>query len=193
MSGQLSFFSASVQPPSYDDLDGLLAAPGQVVRRAETARLSVVVADQWRVDAVLTGLEELGLVGQTTPTSGGEGLAVGTGFTAELLPLAQRWVRGAVKSPPAGFALDGPRLRWWCIAAGRHDAVGYVLGLGTGDELVWPATGAALAALGVPAAFIGPRAHGPAYRVVGARRLVRLRELVGDPPEQSPAGSWPLG
>lgn len=193
MSGQLSFFSASVQPPSYDDLDGLLAAPGQVVRRGESARLSVVVADQWRVDALLTGLEELGLPGQTTPTSDGEGVAVGTPFTPELMPLAQRWERGAIKSPPAGFALDGPRLRWWCIAAGRTDPVGYVLGLGAGDELGWPATGAALAAIGVPGAFVGPRAHGPAYRIVGTRRLARLRELVGDPPEEAPAGGWPLG
>jgi hypothetical protein len=48
-----------------------------------------------------------------------------------------------------------------------------------------------MSAAGVAGAFVGPRAGGPAYRVVGLRRLQRLRELVGDPPAAVPAADWP--
>ena len=47
--------------------------------------------------------------------------------------------------------------------------------------------------LGLPATLLGPRAGGPAYRIVGRRRLGRLVELVGDPPVEAPAGAWPGG
>lgn len=189
--GQLSFFSAITQPPAPDDLDGLLVGPGQLVRRGAAARASVVVAQEWRVRAMLRAFAELDLDGAAVRTNDGTATAVRTEFSAALLPLAERWHRGALKLAPAGFGLDGPRLRWWCLAAGRADPIGYVLGLGANDEQVWSAAGAALAAAGVPGTFVGPRADGPGYRLVGQRRLGRLRELVGDPPEAAPVGSWP--
>jgi len=45
--------------------------------------------------------------------------------------------------------------------------------------------------VGISGALVGPRAGGPAYRVVGQRRLHRLRELVGDPPPGVPDTDWP--
>jgi hypothetical protein len=187
---QLSFFSAEALPPSVHDVEGLLCGPGQVVRRADTARVSVVVVQPWRVAALLDALAVVELEGETVPSEEGR-TAVRTPFAPALLPLARRWTSGAVKLPPPRLHLDGPRLRWWAMAAGRGDHAGYAFGLGLSDEQAWPAVGAALAAAGVPGTFVGPRGDGPAYRIVGRRRLARLRELVGEPPDGVPATDWP--
>jgi hypothetical protein len=186
---QMSLFSAGMNDPSYDDLEGLLAGPGSIERRGDAARISVVVCDEWRVEALLRGLSVLGAGAET------EGLAVRTAWLPELYALAQRWHSPLGKHPPAGLRLDGARLWWWCLAAGGADSSGYRLGLGRddGDE-VWSAAGAALATSGVTAALVGQgqrAAEGPAYRVVGARRLVRLAELVGAAPSGVPATAWP--
>jgi hypothetical protein len=194
VSGQLSFFSADALPPSVADLEGLLAGPGQVVRRPDGARVSVVVLEGWRVQALVDALGVLGLEAELVPGAEGR-TAVRTPFVPALLPVALRWTSGAVKLPPSGLQLDGPRLRWWALAAGRGDPAGkgeaYTLGLGASDEQAWPAVGAALAAAGVPGTFVGPRGDGPAYRIVGRRRLSRLRELVGEPPSGVPTAAWP--
>jgi hypothetical protein len=198
VSGQLSFFSADALPPSVADVEGLLAGPGQVVRRADGARVSVVVAEDWRIQALSGALAVVGLDAELVPGSEGR-TAVRTPFVPALLPVAMRWTSGAVKLPPLGLQLDGPRLRWWALAAGRsgshQDPTGkaeaYTLGLGASDDQAWPAVGAALAAAGVPGTFVGPRGDGPAYRIVGRRRLSRLRELVGEPPAGVPATAWP--
>ena len=108
-----------------------------------------------------------------------------------LLPLAERWVRGAVKAVPPRWSLDGPRLRLWAVGAGRLDDHGYLLRLGHSDAAVWEPAGSALAALGLPATFVGARPLGPAYRVVGRRRLGRLREYVGEPPPGASPDGWP--
>ncbi len=55
----------------------------------------------------------------------------------------------------------------------------------------WVAVGDALAAAGLIAVFVGPKAGGPAYRIVGLRRVTRLAELVGEPPAGAPQASWP--
>lgn len=193
---QLSLFSAEARAPSYADLEGLLAGPGQVVQRRGEARVGVVVEDGWRVEALVAELARLELEADLEPAE--QGMAVRTPFLAALLPMARDWSRGAVKQPPPGFALDGARLRWWCLAAGTAGGAAaggsvamYTLALGANDEQAWPAVGAALAGAGVPGALVGPRAAGPAYRIVGARRLARLRELVGDPPPGAPPDGWP--
>ena len=188
MSGQLSFFTAGVWPPEVDDLEGILAGPGQAVRRRDTARLSVRVDAEWRAAALVAACAERNLSAERGEDDGE--LVVRTPFTARLLPLAHRWLRGAVKQPPVGFTLDGARLRLWALAAGSAAPAGYLLRLGPSDPAVWPQVGAALAAAGVPAVFVGPRADGPGYRVVGRRRRARRGALVGEPP---PGGSaqWP--
>jgi hypothetical protein len=189
-SGQLSFFSAGARPADVSDLEGLLCGPGHVVRHGNKARISVIVHDAWRVDALLDGLDALGLGGATVDAHEEGGTAVRTPFDERLAPLAERWSGGGSKRAPANLTLDGPRLRWWAIAAGRHDPLGYSLLLGPQDEVVWPAVGAALVRAGLSAAQIGPRADGPAYRVTGMRKLARLRELIGERPEGVPEGAW---
>lgn len=191
---QLSLFSAAAREPRITDLDGLLAGGGQVVRRGSTARISVVVDAGWRRDALVGQLASLGVAAESEPAQredGSAATAVRTPWLAELRPVADAWSRGAVKLPPPHWQLDGARLRWWCIAGGVAAAAMYSLALGPHDERAWPAVGAALAAAGIPGLLVGPRADGPAYRIVGRRRLSRLRELVGDPPAGVAAGDWP--
>jgi len=190
--GQLSFFSADALPATPDDLEGLLCCAGQVVRQGDAARVSVVVQkdEQWRVQVLVDALHELGLGGEVVPAEG-DALAVRTPFTSALAGVAARWSTAGAKRPPADLALDGPRLRWWAMAAGRPDAQGFLLRLGPQDESSWPGIGAALARAGLPGALLGPRADGPAYRLIGAKRLARLRELVGAPPAGLPDEVWP--
>lgn len=187
---QMSLFSAAAREPRVGDLDGLLAGPGQVVRRGATARISVVVAAGWRVAALTAELALLGISAEHDDAEPGS-TTVRTPWLAELRAVADAWTAGAVKRPPAGWELDGARLRWWCLAAGSGQPGLYSLALGLSDEPAWQPIGAALAASGVPGVLVGPRADGPAYRIVGQRRLARLRELVGDPPRGVPDAAWP--
>ncbi|HVF19320.1 MAG TPA: hypothetical protein VNA14_03655 [Mycobacteriales bacterium] len=189
---QLSFFSADALPATPDDLEGLLCCAGQVVRQGDQARVSVVVPEdeEWRVQVLVDALHELGLGGEVVRAEG-EALAVRTPFTPALSGLASRWSTAGAKRPPADLTLDGPKLRWWAMAGGRPDLQGFLLRLGHQDESSWPGIGAALARAGVPGALLGPRADGPAYRLIGAKRLARLRELVGAPPAGVPEGLWP--
>jgi hypothetical protein len=192
--GQMSLFSAGAREPMLVDLEGLLAGPGQVVRRGGAARLSVVVTTGWRADALAAEMASLGVDAETEPAEPGS-VTVRTPWLTELLEVANRWTLGAVKVPPPGWALDGGRLRWWCLSAGSGAAPGqpgmYTLALGASDEPAWGAVGGALASAGIPGVLVGPRADGPAYRIVGQRRLARLRELVGDTPDGVPVEAWP--
>ena len=191
---QLSLFSAAAREPQVADLEGLLAGSGQVVRRGELARISVVVAGGWRVDALLAEMAALGHDGELDRSEPG-GVTVRTPWLPELRAIADGWTRGAVKVPPPGWSLDGARLRWWCLAegsaSGAQGPAMYTLALGPNDEPAWLAVGGALAAAGIAGVLVGPRADGPAYRIVGQRRLARLRELVGDPPAGVPDEGWP--
>jgi hypothetical protein len=188
--GQLSFLTAGVRPTAVDDLEGLLLGVAQVVRLGGTARLSVLVEPSWRVDGLLAAYAERDLRGESVPAEEGM-VSVRTPFSRTLLPLAERWVRGAVKAVPSRFALDGSRLRLWAVGAGRRDEHGYLLRLSPHDPAVWEPAGAALAGLGLAGTFVGPRADGPAYRVTGRRRTTRLREYVGEPPAGAAVADWP--
>jgi hypothetical protein len=188
---QLSFFSAQALPARPEDLAGLLAGPGQAVRIGRTARISVVVDEEWRVPVLIAAIADRGLRAESVAAVNDQP-AVRTEFSATLYELAASWTRGAVKAPPAGFALDGPSLRLWALAAGQREGVaGYLLRLGDSGDGCAEAVGAALAAAGLAATLLGPRSGGPAYRITGRRRLRRMRELVGDPPPAVPAYGWP--
>jgi hypothetical protein len=153
--------------------------------------VSIVVEDAWRARALLAEAGGRGLAAACEPATVEGHIGFRTAYSSALAPLGSAWLRGAVKHPPAGFALDGRRLRLWVIAAGAPDgAVAFTLKLGLSDEPVWGIIGAALAAAGLPAVLLGPRAGGPAYRIVGRRRLARLAEMVGDAPHGTPAGGW---
>ena len=192
MPSQLSLFAADALPPSVDDVEGLLAGPAQIVEGDGAARVSVVVDSHDRVAPLVAALCGSGLSAEETRTEDGRPV-VRTAPTSALLAVATRWRSGATKQPPPGFVLDGPRLRLWCLAAGRPDAAGYLLQVGEHDEDAWAAVGSALSAAGLAATFLGPRGGGPGYRVVGLRRLRRLAELVGDPPDGLPHALWPAG
>jgi hypothetical protein len=187
----LSLFGVEARPASPLDFEGLLAGAGQVVRMGGTARVSVVVDQQWRARALLAEAHARGLAA-TCERAVVEGhIGFRTAYSSALAVLGSSWLRGAVKHPPPGFALDGRRLRLWMIAAGGRDgAAAFTLRLGVTDEPCWGVIGAALATAGLPAVLLGPRAGGPAYRLVGRRRLARLAELVGDPPSGAPAANW---
>lgn len=189
---QLSFFSAEALPASPDDVEGLLCGTGQVVRQGDEARVSVVIppTEEWRISVLLAALEDLGLPGETVPAEA-DAIAVRTQFSPLLTALARRWSTAGAKRPPRDLVLDGPRLRWWALSAGRHDDQGYLLRLSAQDESSWPGVGAALARAGLPGTLVGPRADGPAYRITGQKRLLRLRELVGAPPPDVPVYAWP--
>jgi hypothetical protein len=198
---QLSLFGAGMTDPSLDDLEGLLAGPGSIERRGDAARISVLVADDWRAEVLLRGFDGLRAGGAVEQLSGEgqQGLLVRTGFLTELYEVAQRWHSPLGKQAPAGpggMRIDGARLWWWCVAGGVGESGGYRLRLGPQDgDAVWSAAGAALAAAGVPGVLVGQRSvvgDGPAYRVVGIRRLVRMVELVGTVPAGVPADAWPV-
>jgi hypothetical protein len=189
---QLSLFGVEAVEPSPADLAGLLAGPGQVVRMGGTARVSVVVDAAWRVHVLVAELALRGLAASWVTTVE-EHHGVRTSYATTLAPLGTSWLRGAVKRPPAGFHLNGPRLRLWSAAAGSPEPLGFLLRLGRSDEGCWEQLGAALAAIGLPAVLLGPRAGGPAYRITGRRRLARLAELVGERPPAAPPDQWPGG
>ncbi|MGH3739638.1 MAG: hypothetical protein ACRDT6_29160, partial [Micromonosporaceae bacterium] len=129
VNGQLSLLDPELAPPGPEDLEGLLAGPGQIVRLGGTARVSVVVVGAaWRAAALLEEFARRDLAGSQVPTAD-QHIGVRTAYAAALAPLAGRWLRGAVMLPPAGFGLDGRRLRLWALAAGHADTQGYVFGL----------------------------------------------------------------
>jgi hypothetical protein len=79
----------------------------------------VIVTAQWRADALLAEFAARRLPGDQS-VADGDGIVVRTEFSAELAGLADRWLRGAVKSPPPGCALGAGSLRLWAIAAGAN-------------------------------------------------------------------------
>ncbi|TDC38165.1 hypothetical protein E1211_08065 [Micromonospora sp. 15K316] len=187
---QLVFFGAETVEPAVADLAGLLAGPGEVVRMGGTARLSIVVDAPWRVHVLVAELAQRGLAASWEPTED-ERHAVRTSYTRALKPLAVAWTRGAAKRPPAGFHLNGRRLRLWLAAAGEVDPPGCRLRLGAADEECWEPVSRALAAVGLAGELLDRAAGGPAYLITGRNRLRRLAELVGDRPAAAPPPSWP--
>src|SRR3954447_9823775 len=106
--GQLSFLAADFAPPSVDDLEGMLLGTGHVVRIGGTARLSVLVdavAEPRRVDALLAAYADGGLRREAVPGDEPGQVSARTPFNNVLRPLAERWVRGAIKAVPIGFRL----------------------------------------------------------------------------------------
>jgi hypothetical protein len=187
---QFSLFGAAAAEPSLDDLDGVLLAGGHWVRSQESARLSVVVGDRWRADALAEAFVALGVDGQDVVVRSEGGYGVRTAFDAALTAAANRWRRGALDAPPPDFALTAGGLRLWAISAGSRDDVGYLLATAEPDDPMHLAAGAQLARLGLAAVSIGLRG-GPGWRVTSVKRIRRLAELLGPPPYGG-ASAWPL-
>ncbi|MGI8678347.1 MAG: hypothetical protein ACR2LX_06605 [Jatrophihabitans sp.] len=178
---QFSLFGAEAAAPARADLDGLLIAGGRWVRSGTGARVSVVVADRWRADALAAAFVERGVDGPDDVVDAANGYGVRTASTPDLVEDAARWTRGANQGLPPGFRLGPGGLRLWALAAGRRDDVGYLLATPDADDPIHQAAGAQLSRLGVAAVSLAQRG-GPGWRVTSARRLRRLVELLGPPP-----------
>ncbi|WP_041782279.1 hypothetical protein [Mycolicibacterium chubuense] len=192
---QLSFFSAESVPPAIADLTGILAAHGQAVLvgagQEQAARLSVVVDRMWRAEGLAEMIAEAGLQPEIARTDERTPL-VRTGVDARLVGIAADWTRGAVKTVPPQW-LPGPReLRAWTLAAGAPEADRYLLGLDPHAPDTHSALASAMMRVGIAPTLIGTRGSHPALRISGRRRLSRLVENVGEPPEDAEALSqWP--
>ena len=192
---QLSFFSAESVPPAVSDLTGLLAAPGQVVLvgsgAEQAARVSVVVDEVWRAEAIAQLIADAGLTPEVSRTDEDTPL-VRTAVDRRLVPMAADWTRGAVKTVPPQW-LPGPReLRAWTLAAGTPEVDRYLLGLDPHAPDTHSALASALMRVGMAPTLIGTRGAHPALRISGRRRLSRLVENVGEPPEDAEAFlQWP--
>lgn len=152
---QFSLFGAEAGELVLADLDGVLLGGGQWLEAADGARLSAVVVDRWRADALADAFGALGVgdppsTGPSThsssdpssdpstgPSTAGGGAPVGetgtgafvarTAVTPSLRPVAARWRRGAATAPPDDLVLSAGGLRLWAVTSGSADEVGYVL------------------------------------------------------------------
>jgi hypothetical protein len=192
---QPSLFGVEATDPTPEDLAGLLAGPGELGRMGGTARVSVPVADGWRVHVLIAELALRKLPATWSASSASSAsddeddeFVVRTAYTKRLLRLAGAWADG----PPPGLHLNGQAMRLWVAAAGSPSPDGYLLALNPVRQPDWPPIGAALAAAGLAAALVVPAVpESPAYRITGRKRLARLAELVGDRPATAPYGIWP--
>lgn len=185
-------FSAQATAASLDDLAGLLCAQGQVhgFGRGTAARVSIVVAEQWRAIEIVRACAERELSAEQGSTEV-DHYGVRTALVVGLLPLASAWTRGAVKAVPAGWQPSGAALRLWVLAAGAPDDRGYLLRLDPRAPDTHTPLASALATVGLAAKFLDSRTAGPRLRVSGRRRMSRLAELVGEVPQRAPTGQWP--
>lgn len=188
---QFSLFGAAVAEPTLDDLDGVLLAGGHWVRSGPLARLSVVVAAPWRADALAAAFLARDVGEPVAPIVAAEGgWGVRTAFAADLSAHAARWTRGANEGIPTGLMLAPGGLRLWCAAAGRADEGSYLLGTHEPDDPAHRAAGAQLSRLGLAGVSVTRRGGGPGWRITSARRLRRLAEVVGEPPDAA-GPDWP--
>jgi hypothetical protein len=189
---QYSLFGAEAADPLVEDLDGVLFAGGDWVRAdgGSAARLSVLVAEQWRAEALRSEFADRDIASDTA-VAPGDLIAVRTELTHRLGPQAARWTRGAALRPPVDLVLSASGLRLWAIAAGRAEEAGYLLGMADRDGELRRMAGAQLARLGVTAVEVGSRS-GTGWRVTSVKRLRRLVELIGAPPPGC-GPDWPHG
>lgn len=190
MHEQLALFDNEAADLEIADLEGLLVAGAALVQRGAEARLSIVVTEPWRANTIREAFDVRGLAGEQVKTFDAQ-FSVRTPFHRSLMPLVARWSRGSSKLTPARWQLTPARVRLWAVATGRSDPIGYLLGLGRSDEACWAPAGTALAEAGVAGTLLGPRAGGPAFRIVGQRRTRRLCELAGPVPAATPQDAWP--
>lgn len=189
---QLPLFAADVVPPEVADLGGLLAAHGQMAAGPRGARISILLADSWRADALRGEFAARGISAEVLPASGErDAILLRSERSDRLRPLTERWTRGAVKAAPTDLVVEAGMLRIWVLAAGEPSSQGYLLGLDSHAPGSHAPLAAALARVGLRGSVVGVHSGWPAVRLVGARRAARVAEMIGPPPEGAAQGSWP--
>ncbi len=186
---QLSLFSADLTPPVGDDLGGLLAANGQLETAGDGVRLMIRLTDSWRARALVRECRVRDVSAHVHIED--EVTVLRTDPAPALARLSTQWLDGSVKVAPPEVELSAGWLRCWAIAAGRPASVGYLLGLDPQTPEIHESLAGCCAAIGLAGSLIGPRAGGPAMRIVGLRRCTRLADMVGTPPPEAPAGQFP--
>ena len=97
---QLSLFSADLTPPQLSDLGGLLAAHGQIAAGPQGFRLSILLDDQWRAEALLRECRVRDVTGEVV---GSDGLAPAGPSAAAQPPHGSL----SAAQPPAGSSPAG--------------------------------------------------------------------------------------
>ena len=188
---QLSFFSAEAAAPCIGDLAGVLCGRGRMAGFARTAaRLSITVDGRWRARALAAALAERRIAARVQRQED-ETFALHTPFRTDLTPLADAWTRDTAKTTPPGLTLTGGPLRLWVLTAGRWLDGHYLLELDPDAPQTHEPLVAALARAGLTAGVLTPTSGNPSIKVTGRRRLSRLVELVGTPPDGHALEHWP--
>lgn len=188
-----SFFGADILPPETADLGGLLAARGRMIPGEGGAVLSVAVDARWRADGVARLLAATGFASEIAE-GGNSGFEVTTPPSPDLASLAREWWSEGVKSVPYQWVPSPTAQRAWFLAAGRREVDGaqYVLGLDPAAPHTHTRLVEALMRAGIAPTLIVTHSGEPALRIAGHRRLVRLVEHVGAPPDDPEAREiWP--
>ena len=192
---QLSFFSAEAAAPCLGDLAGVLCGRGRMAGFARTAaRLSITLDGRWRAKALAKALAERGVSARLEPGEDegeDETVALHTPFRTDLTPLADAWTRDTAKTAPPGLTLTGGPLRLWVLSAGSWLEGSYLLELDPDAPQTHEPLVAALARSGLAVGVLTPTSGNPSIKVTGRRRLSRLVELVGTPPDRHALEHWP--
>lgn len=187
---QLSLFSADTAAPAIADLAGLLAGSGQIVLALRGgARISVVVEDSWRADLIAKMITETGFSAEIVQSGEGKPL-VRTEISPLLTRLALNWTRGAVKAVPNAFVPSSRALRLWAYATGHTDGTDrFFFGLDPHAPQTHDQLARTLMRAGMAATLVGARGSTPCLRITGRRRLTKLLDAIGEPPD---ASGWEL-
>lgn len=186
----MSLFSAEIEDPAIADLAGLLAAQGQSMHTSWGARVSVVVADQWRAEAICQEIVDAGLEAEIVASEEGHPIAR-TEANPRITALHRAWTAGAVKSVPEGWTPTPHALRLWTLAAGRPDGPHYCLGLDPGAPDTYANLSTSLMRVGIAPTLVGTRGGSPGLRISSHKRITRLLENIGIAPDGAPEGIWP--
>lgn len=181
---QLSLLSADLVAPELTDLGGLLAAHGQMAMGPDGARLSILLDDAWRGEALRRECRVRDIA-VDLDTHDDRTLLRST-WDRSLGGLAGQWRRGSAKWVPADLTISPGLLRCWALGAGRRADVGYLLGLDPRAPEMYAELASRCARAGLTASIVGLRTGSPALRIVGYRRCTRLAEMLGTPPPESP-------
>lgn len=187
---QPSLFPTELAAPTVGHLGGVLAAHGHVAAGVGGARLSILLSERWRADALVAECERRGVGAEAVPKDAL--VLLRTERTPMLTGLAAAWTRGAVKAVPGGLAAEPGFLRIWALAAGRPSAGGFAFGLDPHAPDTHHDLAQVCARAGLGGAVVRIASDTTAVRVSGQKRLARLVVMVGDPPRGAPMAVWPV-